>query len=47
VLLACNYDGSDKLPTLVTGKYTSSRSCITLKYIPQNMMAVQIPALPP
>jgi hypothetical protein len=44
VLLEYNDDGSDKLPTLVIGKYTSVCSCKMFQYFPQNMMAVQTPA---
>jgi hypothetical protein len=43
VLLVCIADGSDKLPTLVIGTYTSAHSCKMLKYFAKNMMAIQIP----
>jgi hypothetical protein len=34
VLLACNADGSDKLPPLVTGKYTSPHCFKNVKNLP-------------
>jgi hypothetical protein len=43
VLLACTDEGSDKLPKLLMGNYTSLCSCKMLKYFPKSMRAVQIP----
>jgi hypothetical protein len=47
VRLAYTDDGNDKLPELAMGKYTSLCSCKMLKYFPQSMIAIQIPAYTP
>jgi len=38
---------SNKLPPLLTGKYTSPCCFKMLKNFPQNMMPIQFPAQPP
>jgi hypothetical protein len=39
VLLACNADGNDKLPPLVTGKYKSPHCFKNVKRLPTNYEA--------